>query len=370
VLEVVNVVEDAYVTIIEEATPTPEAIPANAAAAPAPAPTPAPAAAQVPVPGTAPVVAPAAKAAVFNPAAEAGSDAGAGLSVVLTPYTGPRGAVECKSQETINGEFNERIEKGFVRFRFHGSLDCDESFKANTAARATNTTVFLGAFNLRDIDNEARKLVTQVTDSGGWDNVHMVSLGNEDISKGMTAAEVIKAIQIGTDILRAGGYEGPIVHAETVDNVLNNAEIMCGPEAGTKIAVNIFPFFNPNVAPEDAGAEVMRQIQQVSECSQKHSQRTVGNDVVVSEVGYASCADGPNGRAVASADAQISAISAIVSTVSVEHYLFTAYDEQWKPNPPGTRGAENCYGIFRKGYSLDWPALRAARSRFIHPGRA
>lgn len=366
VLEVVNVLEESYVTITEglEPTPAPEAIRADAAALPPPTPT--------PVPAAAPAAAPAAKAAVFNPvaaeAAESGSDAAVKLSVVLTPFTGPPDAVECKSQGTVNKEFNELIPQGFMRFRYHGTA-CNQAFMGNTAAQATNTQVFLGAFNLRNVDAETQELIGQVMASGGWSHVHMVALGNEDLSKGMTAAEAVKQIQIGTDNLRAAGYEGPVVHPETVDNILNNREIMCSPAAGRMLAINMFPF-NANVAPDEAGLEAARQTQLVSECSQQHSNRPAGDDVLLSESGWPTLADTKNSAAVASPDAQITAISAMLTTVRAEQYLFTAFDHTWQRDFAGSHGAEQHFGLFRKGYEWDWRQLRTVRSRLIHHGRA
>jgi exo-beta-1,3-glucanase (GH17 family) len=358
--------EESYVTITEglEPTPAPEAIRAGAAALPPPAPT--------PVPAAAPAAAPAAKAAVFSPvaaeAAESGSDAAVKLSVVLTPFTGPPDAVECKSQETVNGEFNELIRIGFMRFRYHGTA-CNQAFMGNTAAQATNTEVFLGVFDLRNVEAETQLLVRQVMASGGWSHVRMVALGNEDLSKGMTAAEAVQQIQIGTGILRAAGYGGPIVHPETVDNILNNGEIMCSEAAGTKLAYNFFPF-NAGVAPDEAGLEAARQTRLVSECSRQHSSRPAGDDVVLSEAGWPGLADANNGAAVASPDAQIAAISSMATTLPAEQYFFTAFDHTWQRDFAGSHGAETHYGMFRKGYKWDWPQLRTVRSRLIHHGRA
>jgi exo-beta-1,3-glucanase (GH17 family) len=363
VLEVVNVFEESFVTITEglEPTPAPEARRADAAALSPPAPTPVPAAP------------PAAKAAVFNPdaaeAAESGGDPAAKLAVVLTPFSGPPDAVECKSQETVNGEFEYLIPRGFTRFRYHGTA-CNQAFMGNTAARRTNSQVFLGAFDLRNVVAETQELVRQVMASGGWDHVHMVALGSEDLSKGMTAAEAVQQIQIGTDILRAAGYTGDILHPETVDNILNNGAIMCSPAAGTRLAINVFPFNNPNVVADEAGQEAARQTRLVSECSQRYSNRVAGKDVVLSEAGWPGLADGNNGAAAASADAQVRAIGSMVSTVPAEQYLFTAFDHTWQQNFAGSHGAEQHYGLFRKGYEWNWPQLRINRGLLIRHGRA
>jgi exo-beta-1,3-glucanase (GH17 family) len=357
--QVINVYEESFVTVTEELLPTPtaEAPRVNVVAATPPEPS-----ALLP-----PVPQPAVKAAVFSPEA-ADSGAEARLAVVLTPFAGSPDAVDCKSQDTVNGEFADLASKGFVRFRYHGT-DCNQAFMANTAAQRTNTEVFLGAFNLRNVVAETQDLIRQVQASGGWERVHMVALGNEDLSKGMSAAEAVQQIQIGTDMLRAAGYSGDIVHPETVDNVLNNRAIMCSPAAGTKLAINVFPFNNPNVAADEAGQEAARQTQLISECSREYSSRAPGNDVVLSEAGWPGFADGSNGAAVASPDAQIRAISAIVSTVPAEQYLFTAYDHTWQRDFAGSHGAEQHYGLFGKGYSWNWPQLRSVRSRLIH-GRA
>jgi exo-beta-1,3-glucanase (GH17 family) len=241
---------------------------------------------------------------------------------------------------------------------------------ANTAAQKTNTEVFLGVFDLRNVVAETRELIRQVRESGGWGHVVMVALGNEDLSKGMTAEEAVQQIQSGRDILRADGYTGPVVHPETVDNILNNRAVMCSPAAGDKLAINVFAFNNPNVVADEAGQEAARQTRLVSECSQQYSSRPAGDDVVLSEAGWPGLADGNNGAAVASPDAQIKAVSAMIGTVRAPLYLFTAFDHTWQRNFPGSHGAEQHYGLFKKGYEWNWPQLRMNRVRLIHQGRA
>jgi len=359
---IVDVYEDEYVTITEGLmpTPTPAAIRLGAAAAPPPEPF------TLLPPAPAPV-APAVKAAVFNPAAAEAAESADGtvLSVVMTPFIGSPDAVTCKKQDDYVGEMGRLKPIGFVRFRYHGT-DCNQAFMANTAAGIMGTELFLGAFNLANVVAETQELIRQVQASGGWDRVRMVSLGSEDLSKGMSAQQAVQNVQIGTDLLRAAGYTGDIVHAETVDNILNNRAIMCSPAAGTKLAINVFPFNNPNVVADEAGAEAARQLKLISECSQEFSSRPAGNDVVLSEAGWPGAADGPNGNAIASPDAQIRAISSMLTRVPAEQYLFTAFDHTWQRNFAGSHEAEQTYGLIGKGYKWDWSHLRNARSRIVH----
>lgn len=363
ILEIVDVYEESIVTVTEGIlpTPTPAAAPAparaDAVAASAPEPTPL-------LPPAAPA---AAKPAVVNPEAAEAAESGdePRLAIVLTPFAGSPDAVECKSQETINNEFDFLAEKGFLRFRYHGT-DCDQAYKANIAAQRTGTELFLGAFNLRNVVAETQELIRQVQASGGWSRVHMVALGNEDLSKNMAAAEVVQQVQTGMAILRAAGYQGHVVHPETVDGILNNKKIMCSPEAGSRLAINLFPFFDPNVVAEEAGNAAARQTRLISECSQMFSDRTPGKDVVVSEAGWPGLAASNNGNAVASPEAQMQAIASMVATVSAEQYLFTAFDHAWQRDFAGSFGAEKHYGLFGKGYKWDWHNLRRARSRLIH----
>jgi exo-beta-1,3-glucanase (GH17 family) len=289
----------------------------------------------------------------------------ADFSVVMTPFEGPPGAATCKSQATVVAEFRFLAPKSFKRYRYHGTT-CNQAYMAIKAAQETDTEVFIGVFDLRNVVQETQDLIGQVVAAGGWDHVAMVALGNEDLSKGVSAAEAIALIQQGTDILRANGYQGPVVHPETPGNILANRELMCGPAAGTMLAINVFPFFNPNVAADEAGEEAARQAKQISDCSHQFSSRRVGEDVVLSEAGWPGKASRSNGAATASGDSLVRAINSMASTVRARMYFFTAFDHTWQQNFDGSFDAEDNYGMFKKGLPWDWSQMQAARTRLLH----
>jgi len=145
---------------------------------------------------------------------------------------------------------------------------------------------------------------------------------------------------------------------------------MCSDQAGTMLAINVFPYNNPNVDADQAGEEAQRTVEAISRCSQLHSSRSPGNDVVVSELGWPTMAD-QNGRAIASPETQMRAIGSMLSTVTAESYLFTAFDHSWQKDFAGSHNAETHFGLFKK--ENKWGELlsrmRTIRSRLTrHDG--
>jgi exo-beta-1,3-glucanase (GH17 family) len=285
-------------------------------------------------------------AVVTTEAAEAADPGDSqGFGVVMTPFEGTPGNVYCKSQRRINEEFHFLHQRYVNAFRYHGT-SCDQACKAVRAATRYNSRLTLGVFDLRNVGEETQELIRQVTQCGGFDNVHAITLGNEDVHHGMSVSETLHYVRVGTDMLRKAGFTGDLVHSEPAYVFLEHSE-MCTDAAGTQLGANIFANFNRNVRAEEAGEEVERQVEEVRRCSQQHSSRPVSRAVVVTETGWATEGEN-NGESVPGHKQQMAAITSIAERVRVPTFFSTAFDHTWQSDFPGSLGYERHYGLFEK----------------------
>ncbi|TDZ19727.1 putative family 17 glucosidase SCW4 [Colletotrichum orbiculare MAFF 240422] len=182
--------------------------------------------------------------------------------------------------------------------------------------------------------------------NGDWAPVDTISVGNELVNNGQaTAQQVIAAVGLTRELLRAAGYPGPVVTVDTFVAVLANPSLC---EVSDYCAVNIHPFFDGNTAAKDAGAFVTRTVRQVQAKLTDRNKR-----VVCTETGWPWKGDS-NKMAVPSLEEQRLAIGSIKNAYAShpnDVILFSAFNDLWKHSEATTFHAEQYWGI--GGLDLD-----------------
>jgi exo-beta-1,3-glucanase (GH17 family) len=334
-----------------DANPNPAAVPTPAAAPPAPAPAPAPPAVKPP-PAAAPAPAPEAQGADGGPveansryASEAaGVSRSNGYGISWTPFNGDETTTTCKTQDQANSEFAKIASMQFTSVRIYGT-PCNQVELAMRAAQANGVQLMLGVFDLNNAAADTQELVRQVQDSGvSWGLVHTISIGNEDVEKGAASpAQVIAAVGTARGILRGSGFQGNIVHVDTMGAILGNPEL-CGDAAGDYVAANIHPFFSSGTPARHAGRFVAQQIGALRACSTTQNRKRKDHRVVVTETGWPTNG-APNGLAIPGRLQQFAAIASIKRHIPNDVYLYSAFNNFWLKNNAGTFGAEHYWGL-------------------------
>lgn len=253
-----------------------------------------------------------------------------GYGVAYAPYNDDG---SCKTQDQVNQDF-EAI-KSYSVVRTYG-VDCDQVSNVLNAAKTKNMQVFLGIFNLApesQMNSDLQTLISAV--NGDWTHVHSVSIGNEDVNQGKAQpADVVAATNSGRSQLRAAGYQGPVVHVDTFNQIIAHPELC---EASDYAAANCHAFFDANVAAADAGSYVLKQAQSISAACG-------GKETWITESGWPHSGE-TNGLAVPSLENQQAALDSLRTSFKSNIFLFSAFDDLWKQNNAGTFGAEHYWGF-------------------------
>jgi exo-beta-1,3-glucanase (GH17 family) len=211
-------------------------------------------------------------------------------------------------------------------------VDCGQVTTMLTAAKANGMKLFAGIFDLSQASSEIDTLISAV--NGDWSDIWAVTMGNEDVNQGKASVgDVIAALNAGRSQLRGAGYNGPVVHVDTFNQILANPELCQNSDIAT---ANAHAFFDPNTPAEKAGDFVLEQSQAMA--------KACGKEVWITESGWPHGGD-PNGQAIPSPQNQQIALDSIRSKFSGNLFLFSAFDDDWKQDGPGTFGAEHFWGI-------------------------
>ncbi|KAK3985630.1 cell wall glucanase [Cladorrhinum sp. PSN332] len=261
--------------------------------------------------------------------------------VTYSPYNGDG---TCRTASQVYADFQRLAPLSVDLVRIYG-VDCDQVATVLPAAHSIGVKLFLGIFNLNDLEGQVWTLVSAVEDASpptvGWDIVDTISVGNELVNNGQaTAQQVISALRAAREMLRSAGYLGPVV---TVDTFLavEREPGLC--DAGDYCAVNVHPFFDSQTVAERAGEFVVRKVADVKEALADEWKK-----VVVTESGWP-WQGMANGAAVPGRNEQRIALDSIKQAWRESQwgglYLFTAFDDPWKVAEPGTFYAEQFWGM-------------------------
>ncbi|KAL8761209.1 MAG: hypothetical protein Q9194_007715, partial [Teloschistes cf. exilis] len=219
---------------------------------------------------------------------------------------------------------------GYQVIRLYGT-DCDQVANVLAATKDSNVNLFLGIFDIAQVQKESQTIANAV--HGDWSRVNTISVGNELVNKGTDPGAVIGAIGQARSALKAAGYSGPVVTVDTMMAMTNHPEIC---KASDYCAINCHAFFDGNTPAEKSGEFVKGWVDKIGQAT--------GKTVVVTETGWPTQGDN-NGVAVASQDSHQAALSSIKEAFSSNVIFYSAYNDMWKKNGPGTFNAEQYWGL-------------------------
>jgi len=322
-------------SIAPSPSPTPAPAPSSQAPPPPPPPPPAPSSQAPPPPPPAPTPEKPAVEAPSSPPKAASNDRFP-VGVTYDPFK----VGGCKTEEEITNEMNNMKDFGIIRIY---GMGCNVIPLTVKAAKANNQKIMAGVYRSADPNNnENIETVVSVLSNaikqyagGDWSIISAVSVENEKVnSKQMTVSDVIDAIQNARDALRSAGYNGPVGAVETAPATIDNPSICAESDLAM---VNIHAFFDTHASAKDAGSFVQGQVDMVKKaCPNKR--------VIITESGWPHQGDSHD-NAVASPEAQKTAMDSIRAQFNGDVFLFNAFDSNWKTDDAYTHNAEKYWGI-------------------------
>ena len=275
-----------------------------------------------------------APAAPASSSASSGSSSGSGsgYGFSYSPYNADG---TCKSQTQVNSDF-AKIGNGYSLVRTYG-VDCNQVATVLKAAKSKGLKMFAGIYDLTDLAGAVKIISTAA--NGDWSSFDTISVGNEIVNGGGSAAQVIAAIGTVRGLLKTAGYTGKVVTVDTLVAARNNPGLC---DASDVCTVNCHPFFDGKVTADQAGDFLETQIPTLQAVLANKNQ-----EIVITETGWPWQGES-NGVAVPSAANQAAAISSIKSKFASKPssiILFTVFNDMWKKNTAAQFGAEQYWGF-------------------------
>lgn len=236
----------------------------------------------------------------------------------------------CKSASQVARDLEMLANYSVIRL--YGT-DCDQISSVLKAITGRGISLFLGIFDLTQLSDECKEIVDAA--KGNWGIIKIVSVGNELVNNGKASvAEVTAAIRLVRSILKASGYNGPVVTVETMTAMKANPELC---QASDFCAINCHAFFDGNVYAEGAGHFVRDWARKISEA-------TGGKRVVIAETGWPTQGK-KNNKAIPSQENHDIAITSIRRLIPENLILYSAFNDLWKEDSENTHDAEKFWGI-------------------------
>lgn len=257
-----------------------------------------------------------------------------GYGVAYSPYNMDG---SCKTAAQVMTDFASLGD--YALTRTYGT-DCDTIASVYAACQATGKMLFAGIFSLSDLNDQVSTLIAGV--NGDWSSMYTVSVGNELVNSGQaSAAEVMSAVSTVRGLLRAAGYEGPVVTVDTLAATIEPGNsILC--DESDYCAVNAHPFYDSTATATGAGEWLTTNIAILKGVLANPSQK-----IVITETGWPSQGEA-NGAAVPSPANQAAALSSIESTFASNPsgvIFLSAFNRQWLGSDTGEFDEEYWFGI-------------------------
>jgi exo-beta-1,3-glucanase (GH17 family) len=257
------------------------------------------------------------------------------LGITYTPYEASNG--QCKSSGQVDSDIAAIKQAGFNLVRVY-STDCSTLENVGSACKKHGLKMIVGVFvkgsgcsvNTPDIKEQ----ISQLAAWGNWDLVELLVVGNEAIMNNYCSPQQLKDLVVAVKGACSGKYTGKVTISETL-NIWQRTDVSSALCSVIDITgANIHPYFNPNVAPSDAGDFVKGQLDILSKiCNQ---------DVVSLETGWP-VGGNNNGLALTGPDAQAVAIKSIRSKCGNKTVFFSLQNDLWKQ--PGPLNCEDKWGV-------------------------
>ncbi|KAF4987893.1 hypothetical protein FDECE_15263 [Fusarium decemcellulare] len=262
-----------------------------------------------------------------------GPGSGSGLpGISYAPY---RGDHQCKTKDEVHDDLS-RLKGSYSLVRIYGT-DCDQVPILYSCAKDSGMKLFLGIWDLDAVAEEAQKIIDGV--NGDWSIVKTVSVGNELVNNGAASpAKVIAAVKQARNILRAAGYQGPVVTVDTFVAASANPELCAESDY---CAINAHAFFDATVSADQAGSWLTKTVKNIK------AKLPSDKRVVICETGWP-VKGNSNGLAVPGLAEQKKAIAAIEAAFADnmdDLILFSAFNDPWKKEEAPTFNSEPYWGI-------------------------
>ncbi|OAR05981.1 hypothetical protein LLEC1_01315 [Akanthomyces lecanii] len=254
------------------------------------------------------------------------------FGVSYTPYRANHG---CKTQKDIDDDMEQMAGKYSV-IRVYGT-DCDQVPMMYRAAKIKGTKLFLGIWEPSAVKDEANKIIAGI--NGDWDMVHTVSVGNELVNSGQASPrDIVAAVKSARSMLRAAGYQGPVVTVDTFMAVQAHPELC---DASDYCAMNAHPFFDSTTTASQAGRWLVNIIDRVK------STLSGSKRIVITETGWPTrgLANGLAVPGLANQKMALDSIQKAFTATPGDIILFSAFNDLWKAKTASTFDADQFWGI-------------------------
>jgi exo-beta-1,3-glucanase (GH17 family) len=261
---------------------------------------------------------------------------GKGSNLFGISYAPYRANHQCKSLEDITDDLS-RLAGKYSTLRIYGT-DCDQVTNVVDAVKSTGMNLFLGIWDIKQVQAEANLIAKGV--AGNWDLVKAISVGNELVNSGQASpAEVVGAVKQARQMLRARGYQGPVVTVDTFVATEAHPELC---DVSDFCAINAHAFFDSTCEASRSGQWLANTVERVRSKLASPNQK-----IMVTETGWP-VQGVANGMAIPSLQNQRAALGSIRSTFAKsadDVILFSAYNDGWKPRDMLTFMADPYFGI-------------------------
>lgn len=316
-------------------TTTPVSVPAYTPA-PAPASSPVSSAAGSSPAGSSPVSAPAAPASSPATATASASAVPTGTSstatdsngkinggqrygITYSPYTSDG---QCKDKSSVEQDIAQIKARGFTAVRIY-STDCNGLEYVGAAARAAGLRLIIGVYISSSGISAAQDQVTTIASWAQWDLVDLVVVGNEALLNGwVDASSLAGFISSCKSTFQQSGYSGMVTTAEPLNIWQQYGSTLCG--VVDRVGGNVHPFFNSQVAPEDAGDFVKSELALLDGICPGLKANAINL-----ETGWPHAGDA-NGLAVPGTIQQLTALTSISNSCGDRSVFFSFADDLWK----------------------------------------
>ncbi|QSS55528.1 beta-glucosidase [Histoplasma capsulatum var. duboisii H88] len=249
--------------------------------------------------------------------------------MTYSPYTNNG---QCKGAVAVAADIALIKLKGFRNVRVYAT-DCDTLQNVGNACKLNGLRMILGVFVSSKGIQDAKNQVDDIVKWGHFDMVDLIVVGNEALHQGTaTPGSLTELLDYARGCFKGAGYNGPITTTEPLNKWQEVGKILC-PHIDV-IGANIHCFFNPNVVASECGNFIQNQMKILGDICP-------GKEAINLETGWPS-GGSSNGKAIASPEAQATAIKSIVKVVGSKSVFFSFTNDLWKN--PGYLGVEQFWG--------------------------
>ncbi|EUC48714.1 glycoside hydrolase family 17 protein [Bipolaris oryzae ATCC 44560] len=259
-------------------------------------------------------------------------------SITYTPYAQ---SGQCKEAAEVASDIAKIAGLGFTTIRAYNT-DCGVFENVVPECQKHGLKIIYGIFleagDKGCFSEYANKQLSDIKNKAPKDSIAMVIVGNECMFNGNCQPEQLASyIDHVRDELRGAGFPStvPVTTTEPVDVWETKGAALC--DHIDVFVCQVQPYFTQSVTAEMAGSFAAQQLEQAS----KVCPGAAARGAYIGEIGWPSQGQ-TNGMAVASHDAQRTAMQKIQEAVGSKASVFSFQDDTWKP--AGAYGVEQHFG--------------------------